>query len=220
MTDVIRILLVEDSSECREVIRFAIEGEPKMRLLKPFGTAEMALGTYRKTGASSFPPDVILLDLRLPGMSGLEAIPFFREILPDARIIVLSQSDDEANVLQSVALGAVGYLLKSATVQEIKQAVQAVADGGGVLDAKIAQHLFNALKADPLRAVAANIISARERQVLELLAEGLQKKEIAGQLGIEYSTVDAHVRHIYGKLDVNNAPAAVRKAYEMGIFTP
>eukprot|EP00903_Cladosiphon_okamuranus_P003953 g3951.t1 len=211
----IEILLVEDNREYREVIEFALDGEPLMELTGHFSTAETALEHIQDMARV---PDVILLDLRLPGMSGLEALPYFREKVPGANVLVISQSDDEADVLRAIALGATGYLLKVSTIGQIKEGIRTVHAGGSSLDPKVARHLTNALKGKPLKAVAAHLLSEREMEILELLADGLQKKEIGKLLNLGYSTVDTYVRRIYEKLEVRNAPAAVRKAYQTGIF--
>ncbi len=213
-----RIMLVEDNEEYREVIQFAIRREEDLEMFSQFGTAEMAISSLGKIRSKLF-PEVILLDLRLPGLSGLEAIPYFRERLPDVKIIVLSQSCAESDVVRAIALGASGYLLKSATVQQVTDAIRNVVDGGASLDPSVAQYIIKSLREKPMRTMEKKLLSDRELQVLELLAEGLQKREIAEQLHISYPTVDAHVRHIYEKLDVKNAPSAVRTAYRMGIFT-
>lgn len=211
-------MLIEDNDEYREVIRFAIGREDDLELFSQFGTAEMAVSSLDKI-RSKLVPNVILLDLRLPGMSGLEAIPYFKERLPNAKIIVLSQSDAAGDVIRSITLGAAGYLLKSSTVQQVKEGIRNVMQGGASIDPNVAQHLINSLRGRPTPLVSNKLLSDREFQVLELLADGLQKREISEKLGISYPTVDAHVRHIYEKLDVKNAPSAVRTAYRMGVFT-
>ncbi|MEP4078849.1 response regulator [Haloferula sp.] len=212
-------MLVEDNCEYRDVIQFALEDEPQMEVLDQYNTAEMALGSFREAGAE-IAPDIILLDLRLPGMSGIQALPYFREKVPSAKIIILSQSDSETDVVQAITLGAAGYLLKSSSVQQLKESIRSVSNGGASLDPTVASYLVNALKSKPSTSVMEQLLTHREVEILELLADGLSKKEICDRLGIKYPTVDSHVRHIYEKLDVKNAPAAVRRAYQVGIFPP
>jgi DNA-binding NarL/FixJ family response regulator len=211
-------MLVEDNEEYRDVIKFAIDREPDLEMFSQFGTAEMAISSLGKI-RSKLMPEVILLDLRLPGLSGLEAIPYFQERLPDVKIIVLSQSCAESDVVRGIALGASGYLLKSSTVQQVTDAIRNVMDGGASLDPFVAKYIVKCLRERPMPLSSNKLLSSRESEVLELLADGLQKREIAEKLHISYPTVDAHVRHIYEKLDVKNAPSAVRTAYRMGIFT-
>lgn len=211
-------MLVEDNEEYRDVIQFAIRREEDLEMFSQFGTAEMAISSIGKIRSKLF-PQVILLDLRLPGLSGLEAIPFLKDRLPDVKIIVLSQSCAESDVVRAIALGASGYLLKSSTVQQVTEAIRNVMAGGASLDPSVAQYIIKSLREKPMRLSTKKLVSDREYQVLELLAEGLQKRQIAEKLDICYPTVDAHVRHIYEKLDVKNAPSAVRTAYRMGIFS-
>lgn len=218
MKSPVRIILVEDNREYRDVIRFALESEPQMELIGVFATAEMALDSFgnNKTGSD---PDLVLLDLRLPGMGGLEAIPYFQDKIPGAKIMILSQSEHEADVLRAITLGVSGYLLKSSKVQQIKEGIHGVMKGGASLDPMVAKFLIKILRTNPLKAVTGKLLSEREREVLNLLADGLLKKDISERLHISYPTVDTHVRHIYEKLDVKNAPGAVRKAYQIGLFS-
>lgn len=210
-------MLVEDNEEYRKVIKFAINREEDLEMFSQFGTAEMAISSLDKIRSKLF-PEVILLDLRLPGMNGLESIPYFKDRLPEVKIVILSQSDAEADVVRAISLGASGYLLKSSTVPEVTKAIREVMQGGATLDPTVASYIVKSLRERPMPLSSKKLLSDRESQVLELLADGLQKREIAEQLHISYPTVDAHVRHIYEKLNVKNAPSAVRTAYRMGIF--
>ncbi len=214
-TDSIRIMLVEDSAEYRRVIGLAIDDQPDMQLLRHFGTTEVALRTL-STAATSDHPDILLLDLRLPGMGGLEAIPLIRKAAPAVKIVVLSQSDEPQDIYRAIAAGVSGYLLKSATLEEIATGIRMVAAGGASLDKHVARYILDAMR--PPKPAATPLLTDREQGILELLAGGLVKKEIARRLGIGYATVDTHVSHIYAKLNVANAPAAVSAAYQQGIL--
>lgn len=211
----IRIMLVEDSAEYRRVVAMAIDDQPDMLLLQQFGTTEVALRRLSAAAAVD-QPDILLLDLRLPGMGGLEAIPLFRRAAPAVKIIVLSQSDARQDIYRAITAGVSGYLLKSATLEEIATGIRMVAAGGASLDKHVARYILDSLR--PPEPAANPLLTDREREILELLAEGLVKKEIARRLGISYATVDTHVSHIYAKLKVANAPAAVSQAYERGIL--
>lgn len=211
-------MLVEDNAEYRDVINFAIGRETDMEMLGQFGTAEIAISSFTK-GRDQVRPDIILLDIRLPGMSGLEAIPFFQERAEAAKIIVLSQSDAPENIMRAITLGVSGYLLKSSTAQQLKEGIRNVMNGDASIDPSVAKYLLNNLSEKSFKFTPNKLLSDRELEILELLAEGDMKKHISDKLHISYSTVDAHVRHIYEKLDVKNAPAAVSKAYRTGIFS-
>lgn len=151
-------------------------------------------------------------------MSGLDALPYFKEYSPQSRIIILTQSDSESDLLRSITLGAWGYLRKSATVSEILQGIRTVMTGGASLDTNVARFILENLQQHLPKQNVEIELSHRELEILKLLGEGFVKKEIAHTLEIGYSTLDTHVGHIYEKLQVRNAPSAIGKAYRLGIF--
>ncbi len=216
MNTKIQVMLVEDNKDYREVVNLAIEEEDDLEILDQYGTTEIALRDLQSLERPR--PDIILLDLRLPGMGGLDSIRYFKEYAPKAKIVILTQSDQEADVLRAILLGASGYLLKSARVKEIVDGIRLVYRGGATLDPSVAKFLLQNLQS---RLPHENLdvgLSDREMEILKLLSEGLVKKQIAQKLSIGYATVDTHVGHIYEKLHVNNAPSAVGKAYKLGLF--
>jgi DNA-binding NarL/FixJ family response regulator len=211
-------MLVEDHPEYREVVELALELESDLEMIGEFGTAERALRHLQDRPGRPV-PDVILLDLHLPGISGLDAIPHFTSVVPNVRIIILTQSDREQDVLKAISLGAAGYLLKSATVTQIKDGIRNVMKGGASLDARIASFVLSSLKSKlPADVNDESPITDRELEVLQLMAEGLPKKNIADQLSISPNTVVTHVTHIYEKLNAQNAPSAIAKAFRLGIL--
>ena len=217
MTQPIRIILVEDHAEYREVIEMALRKEADLELIDQFGTAEMALRKIENP-VSQQTPDIVLLDLNLPGMSGLEALPWFQKYSPHTKIMILSQSDKENDVYEAILQGASGYLLKSSTIRQIKEGIRSVINGGSPLDANVASYILKAMKSKLPKPSSDIALSNREMETLILMADGLSKKEIADQLGIGATTVVTHVNHIYQKLNAANAPAAVSNAYEAGIL--
>jgi DNA-binding NarL/FixJ family response regulator len=214
----IQVMLVEDNLAYQEIVTLTLSATKDIELTEQFGTSEAAL-RYLKTADEQAIPDLILLDLRLPGMDGLESLPHFRATLPDTGIIILTQSDAEADVLRAITLGASGYLLKSATLDQLTEGVRTVMAGGAALDSRIARFILKTLKAKLPQTEIENLLSPRELEVLHLLSEGLLKKEIADRLDISFATVDSHFRNIYEKLEVHNAPSAVRKASILGLFS-
>ncbi len=210
-------MLVEDHPEYREVVELALDKEPDLELSHQFGTAERALRSVQDCSQYNA-PDVLLLDINLPGLSGLESITWINTYTPKTKIIILTQSNMEADILRAIILGASGYLLKSSSVSQIKEGIRTVMNGGASLDAGVAQFIMKTIKTTLPKKEIASEITDREMEVLTLLSEGLVKKEIAERLGISITTVITHVAHIYEKLKVQNAPAAVAKAFRTGIL--
>jgi DNA-binding NarL/FixJ family response regulator len=218
MPQIIKVLLVEDNPDYRDVIDIALEQTDDIQLCQEFGTAEIALRTIEDTLPSDR-PDLAILDLNLPGMSGLDAIPYFKQALPITKIIILTQSDAQRDVLRAISLGADGYLLKSASLEEITSAIRDAIDGGSPLDKNVARFILDTLKKHIPTESVEGLLTEREIEILNLLGEGLPKKQIAAQLEIGYTTVDTHVSNIYEKLGVKNAPAAINQGHKLGLFT-
>jgi len=212
-------MLVEDSPEYRDVVEIALKKDPKLELTGKFGAAEIALRSLQDLSIGTT-PDIVLLDLSLPGMSGLDAIPWFIKYAPQMKIIILSQSNKRDDILDAIQKGATGYLLKSATISQIKDGIRSVMAGDNPLDAGVAKHIIENLKTPPAKNSTPPALSEREFQVLAMIAEGLVKKEIGDLLHISYGTVATHIRHIYEKLNVQNAPSAIHKAHRIGLFPP
>lgn len=210
----IKIILVEDNLAYRKGITYTLDRNNEMELIGEFGAAEFALDSLADTPT----PDILLLDLNLPGMSGLEAIPHFKEQIPKTKIIILTQSDKEADVIRAIRLGASGYLLKSTSIAQLIAGIQGVYEGGATLDPAVSQYILNTVQQKPVKTASENDLSARELEILKLIAEGQAQKMIASQLNISVHTVSEYINNIYSKLEVPNAPSAVSKAYESGIL--
>jgi two-component system nitrate/nitrite response regulator NarL len=213
----IRIMLVEDHPEYREIIEFILKEETDIDLVSQFGNAGQALRSLQDMDQRK-EVDLILLDLNLPGMSGIEALLYFKKALPDTRIIILTQSDNESDVLSAIQQGASGYLLKSCTKKEISQGIRNVYNGGATIDPSIARFILNSLQLNLPKAAVESEISPREMEILTLVGNGLSQKQISHQLKITAFTVADHLKHIYEKLHVANAPQAISKAYKTGLF--
>ena len=217
MSTKIRVMLVEDNPEYRAVIHLALEDETDIELTSQFGNAELALRSLDDSAKRKI-PDLVLLDLNLPGMSGLEALPHFQTALPSTKILILTQSNAEADVLRAISLGASGYLLKSAALHEITDGMHTIMKGGASLDSGVAKFILNTLQKQLPQHEIGKLLSNRELEILTLLGEGFVKKEIADRLKVTYSTVDSHVANLYSKLDVKNAPSAVNIGHRLGLF--
>lgn len=217
MEQEINVILVEDNPQYREVIEIALSEENDIHLISMYGAVELAIHALEDT-SKELEVDIILLDINLPGMSGVEALSQIHRIKPEAKIIMLTQSNMEADVVEAIQAGATGYLLKSASIIEITQSIRTVIEGGAPLDPSIASYVIKAMRGD-LPKVKLNIqLSPRESDVLELMSAGLVKKEIADKLDLSPHTVAEYVKNIYSKLEVRNAPEAVSKGYQSGLL--
>ena len=213
----IQVMLIEDHPEYREVIDLSLKDEPDMELATQVGSAERALQLLQNR-LNNNGPDLILLDLNLPGKSGLEVLPLLLACCPQTKIIVLTQSDKEADVLQAIHSGASGYLLKSSTVNQIVEAIRTVNAGGATLGSGVAKYILHTVQSQSPSVENQTALSPRELEILLLLGEGHLKKQIAIELGISVSTVATYIRRIYDKLNVQNAPAAITQAYRSGVL--
>lgn len=210
-------MLIEDNPAYRKSITYALNGRDGIHLTHQFGTAEIALQSLQEMKPEEI-PNIIMLDLNLPGMSGLDTLPKLLQSTPEAQVIILTQSNKEADILEAIAQGASGYLLKSCTVDQVREGIQSVMRGGATLDDQVAKLVLEKLGPSRPRHYKNQILSERETEILNLLATGLVKKEIANHLNISTHTVNNHIRHIYEKLQVPNAPAAISKAFQSGIL--
>jgi DNA-binding NarL/FixJ family response regulator len=202
------IWLVEDSALYRQTLADMLERSSRLRCTRLFGEAEAALQALGDGGEL---PRLILMDLGLPGMSGTECVRRIRQRHPAIPVVVLTVHQSNDKIFEAVCAGASGYLLKSASRDEILLAIENVLEGGGAMDAHIARRVLE-MFARMVTPQADYGLSDRERQILQLLVEGLTKNQIAANLDLSPHTIDGHVRNIYMKLHVNNRSGAVAKA--------
>lgn len=205
----IRVLVVDDHPVVREGLVAILEDDPEFQVAGSVGSAEEALALAPRAR-----PDVVLLDLELPGMSGVDAIPGLAAAAPGARIVVLTAYDTDERVLGAVRAGARGYLLKGSPAEEIARAIRAVHAGESYLASRVAGTLLGQVRA-PRRSTA---LSERERAVLRHIADGLSTKQAARVLGITERTVKFHVRSIMNKLGADTRAQAVAKAARRGLL--
>ena len=207
----VRVLLADDHMLVREGVRRMIESTSGVELVGEAEDGERAVAR-----ALELAPEVVLLDVRMPGLDGLEVTRRLKTELPGAGVIVLSTSAPDDVVLEAVRAGAKGYLLKDVGVGELREAIRAVAAGGSAFSPAIAAKLAGGvLRGGP----AAERLTARELDVLRRLATGATNKEIAVALGISENTVESHLRGIYGKLDVRGRTEALRRASDWGVLS-
>lgn len=210
----IRITVIEDNPAYARSIQKIIATAENMDCIAVYDSAEEY--ELELQSLQHLTGDVILLDLRLPRKTGMELIPILRQAVPDSAILVLTQNDDYHSVLEAIRLGVVGYILKDTPVAGIRRAIQEVYDGGSVIDPQLARLVLKTFS-NPQEAVK-NLLSEREREVLELMAQGHLKKEVADRLGLSYATVAFYTANIYKKLQVSNVAAAVSIAIRKGMI--
>jgi DNA-binding NarL/FixJ family response regulator len=210
VSEPIRLLIVDDHPVVRDGLRGMFTGTSEVDVV-----GEAADGAEAVTLAEALRPDVILMDLRMPGVDGVTAIGRLSERGLDTRVLVLTTYDTEADVVPAIEAGATGYLLKDAPRDELFRAVRAAARGESVLSPSVAAKLIG-----QVRAPAREPLSQRELEVLGLIARGSTNREAAAHLFISEATVKTHLLHIYGKLGVRDRASAVAAAYERGLLTP
>jgi DNA-binding NarL/FixJ family response regulator len=212
-TDEIDVWAIEDSETYRAAIVRVLNSIPRIRCSGVFSSCEEALHHLRKSPG----PRVLLMDINLPGITGIEGIQQIMDFSPSTDIIMLTVINDHPSIMQALCAGATGYLLKTASMKNIAQAIFEVVEGGAPMTPQIARSVLR-LFVRHTPAPANYRLSKQEKNVLELLVEGKAKKEVAALLEISYHTVDNHVRAIYRKLHVHSLSAAVAKAIKEKVF--
>ena len=199
------ISIVEDNEKLRGTLARVLNRAEGFRCVSQYPSAEDAL---KELPAAK--PDVVLMDINLPGMNGVECVRQLKKVLPAVQIIMLTVYEDTDNIFDALAAGASGYLLKRTTGSELIEAIKDVQRGGSPMTAHIARKVVQSFQKNAPTQPAENL-SEREQQVLDLLSQGLMYKEIADKLQISYETVHTYIRRIYEKLRVRTRTEAVAK---------
>ena len=209
----IRVLIVDDHPIFRDGLAGLLATLPEVEIAATAGTAEEALAALTQTS-----PDVVLMDINLPGTSGVEATRRVSQVAPAVAVLVISMVDDDDSVFAALAAGARGYVLKGASAAEITAALWTVAAGGAVFGAGIASRLLAnrpVRLSGPASLSQQHDLTAREREVLDLLAEGASNRQIARSLGLSLKTVQNHVSRILDKLQAADRTQAALRARGM-----
>lgn len=207
------IWLIEDNEFFRRTVEDVVNDSGKFECTNSFGSCEDALAALQK----EIPPDVILLDIGLPGMTGIEGISHIKSVSPGTYIIIQTVHDDDDNVFKALSAGASGYLLKNSTKERIIESIEEVLHGGAPMNAQIARKVL--VKFSTLTVPGSDYqLTGREKEVLALLVDGNTKSRIADKLYISYHTVDNHIRSIYSKLQVHSNTAVVAKALKEHLY--
>jgi len=209
---VTRVLIVDDHAVVRSGLRLLLDKEEDIEVVGEAGSADEAVRAARQ-----HQPDVILLDVVMPGRSGIEAAPALREAAPETKLLVLSMQDDPSYVREAFSAGAMGYVLKEAADTEVVAAVREVAGGGRYVHPALGARLA-AAEAEARARADSDPLSEREREVLRLLALGHTNQEIAKMLYISVRTAETHRAHIMQKLRLSTRAELVRHALESGLL--
>lgn len=202
----IRVSIIEDDSPARQILADWIRHAEGFRCVSEHGCAETALAQLPKEK-----PDVVMVDINLPGLSGIECVRRLKPLMPDTQFVILTVYEDATHIFNALAAGATGYLLKQTPREELLSALKDVHAGGSPMSSSIARQVVKSFHQTQPVAQPPVELSIREQQVLDLLASGYLYKEIADALGISVPTVNTYIRRIYEKLHVHSRSQAVAK---------
>ena len=204
---VLKVAIIEDQPNIREGLRILIDGTAGYRCTGAFSTIEKALPQFERET-----PDVALVDIGLPGISGIEGTRIFRERFPTVQVIILTVYDDDERIFQALCAGAFGYLLKNTPPTRLMESIREVADGGAPVSPEIARRVIALFQRVHRPKRPEHDLTPHEVRILKLLVEGHNYKTASAALGVSVNTISFHVRRIYEKLQVHSKSEAVAKA--------
>ena len=213
----IRILLADDHNIMRRGLRLLLEREPEFEVV-----AEAADGRQATERAEATNPDIVILDIAMPNMSGIEAAQRIKTLLPQAAVIILSMHSDEGYVLRALKAGAKGYLLKDSAENDLIEAIRAVSAGKAFFSPEISKILVEDYVRDMRKRGAEDsyeLLTSREREILHLLAEGKSNKDIASSLNLSLYTVETHRRNLQDKLNLHSLAELILYAVRKGLIS-
>ncbi|MGA2686301.1 MAG: response regulator transcription factor [Verrucomicrobiota bacterium] len=202
----IAVSIVEDNDKLRDTLARVLNRAEGFHCVSDYASAEDALKHLPQVR-----PDVVLMDINLPGMNGVECVRQLKQLLPQTQVMMLTVYEDTENIFNALTAGASGYMLKRTSSPELLEAIQEVSRGGSPMTMHIARKVVQSFQKTAATAPSAENLSEREQQVLDLLSQGLMYKEIADKLEISYETVHTYIRRIYEKLQVRTRTEAVAK---------
>jgi len=213
--DKLTVLIADDHPLVREALHQALDGEEDMEVVAEAGDGEEAVRL-----ATELKPDVVVMDIVMPGLNGIQATRRLKEIAPDIAILILTAYDDDEYVLGLLDAGAAGYLLKSARGRDLAGAIRAIKSGESVLHPNIIAKLLKRATVAPAKEHKdSELLSARESEVLRFVALGMSNKEIADKLSLSQRTIKAHLTNTFNKLNVASRSEAIVKGLQWGLVT-
>lgn len=204
----IKVVIYEDDIHFRDTLSILVGGTEGFELKGAYENCNNTAQQIQK-----LQPDVVLMDINMPGTGGLEGLRIIRGIAPDTHVIMFTIFDDNENIFQAICNGASGYLLKKTPPSKILEAIQDVYNGGAPMTSSIAKKILAMFPKAPARSTELDKLSAREQEILQLLMKGNSYKMIASQLGVSLETVRTHIKRIYEKLHVHSANEAINKIF-------
>lgn len=201
-----KIAIVEDNKIIRESLVEFVHTDPECRCVCACATAEEALAVIPR-----HEPEIVLMDIQLPNLSGIECTAKLKQLLPSVQIIMVTVYEDTESIFKALRAGACGYLLKRCAPEELVAAIREVRQGGAPMSREIARKVIFSFRSPLAATVEVEDLSPREREILELLAEGFPNKQIAHRVGVSDGTVRWHLRHVYHKLHVRSRTEAALK---------
>ncbi|MEL6973098.1 MAG: response regulator transcription factor [Bacteroidota bacterium] len=209
----IRIAIIEDDPDIRQLLRLLLNGSPGYECQQVFGSCEEGIPSLKNT-----PPDILLMDIDLPGISGIQGVKQLRGELPELNIIMLTVHEDDEAVFTALCAGAIGYLVKGLPPVQLLRAIDEAQQGGAPMSPGIARRIVHSFRPPSTPSTLSHNLSTREREVLAHLCEGDNYSTIAQKLFISGNTVRSHIKSIYKKLEVNSRATAVLKANREGLI--
>ncbi len=206
-TQTIHIAIIEDDNEIRQTMSLIIDGSKGFSCKYTFPDAESAIASI-----CYLPIDVVLMDIDLPGKSGIEATHILKKKCPKIDFIMLTVQSDDDSIFESLCAGASGYLLKDTNPAELLVHIKEVVDGGSPMSSQVARRIINSFR------IIENPLSERETEVLKLLSKGMNYKDVAEDLYLSPHTIKTHIKNIYSKLHVNNRAEAIYKAIKQKLI--
>ncbi len=207
MNELIRVSIIEDHTEMREGMLFILHSEPDFQCTS-FTNAENALESFRQST-----PDVVLMDINLPGIDGIECTRKIKELYPEILVMMCTVLEDSEKIFNALKAGANGYLLKRSAGQTLIQSIKELVSGGAPMSSAIARKVVNSFKETEIKPTntVESSLTKRENEILDLISKGYANKEIAAKLTVSLHTIRTHIYHIYEKLHVHNRVEALNK---------
>jgi len=208
VNDKIKVSIVEDDSQLRHLLEKLINNQSDMKVTKTFTNGRPFLNEIRRLEA-----DVVIMDINMPGKTGIECISEAKPLRPEMHFMVSTSFENHEYIFQALCAGATGYLIKSSKPSELIDAIRLINEGGSPMSMSIARLVVDSFRTDKKTAASINELSTREKEIIHLLAQGMSYKEIGDKVFISPQTVRTHIRNIYEKLHVSTKTEAINKVF-------